>query len=217
MAKLVWDAVGSRFYETGVRRGVLYPMNDSGAYGVGVAWNGLTGVTESPSGADVTKLYANDGNYLTLYAIEEFGGTIEAYTYPPEFAACNGELQLAKGLNAGQQDRVPFGFSYRTALGNDIKADSFGYKLHIVYGAKAAPSERQYATVNDSPEAMKLSWEITTTPVDVPGGKPTSLLTINSSETDVAKLKALEDILYGAADVEARLPLPEEVITLLSV
>lgn len=214
MARLVWDNTGERFYETGVKMGVLYPAVN-GAYPKGVVWNGLTSVSETPSGADANNIYADDIKYLSLRAAEEFGATVEAYTYPEEFAACDGSASVAKGVTIGQQTRKPFGLCYRTVLGNDVDANDHGYKLHLIYGATASPSERQYQTVNDSPEAITFSWEMTTTPVTVPGFKPTACLTIDSTKADALKLKALEDILYGGDDTEARLPLPEEVISIL--
>lgn len=215
MAKLEWDQTGDRLYETGVKNGVLYPQVN-GAYPKGVAWNGLTAVTESPSGAEATALYADDIKYLNLMSTEEFGCTIEAYMYPDEFAACNGEAELVEGAVLGQQPRQQFGFCYRTVLGNDVKNDEFGYKLHIVYGCLAAPSEKAYATVNDSPEAITFSWEISTTPVSVTGHKPTASITIDSTKVDEAKLAALEKKLYGDAETEAQLPLPDEILTILS-
>lgn len=215
MARLVWDKTGERFYETGVRQGVLYPMVD-GAYPKGVAWNGLTAVTESPSGAESTALYADDIKYLNLRSTEEFGATIEAYTYPKEFEECDGSAELAAGVTIGQQPRKSFGLSYRTALGNDVENENHGYKLHLIYGATASPSEKAYATISDSPEAITFSWEVTTVPVNVEGFKPTALLTIDSTKVDPAKLTALEDILYGKAEVEARLPLPDEIATLMA-
>lgn len=215
MAKLQWDQTGARLYETGVKNGVLYVQDAAGAYPKGVAWNGLTAVTESPSGAEATPLYADDTKYLELTSAEDFGATIEAYTYPEEFAACNGEAELVKGVKIGQQKRSAFGFSYRTTLGNDVQGDSYGYKLHIVYGAKAAPSERAYATINDSPEAITFSWEITTTPVAVDGFNPTAHIEIDSTSIDAGKLAALEAILYGGDDSEARLPLPSEIATIV--
>lgn len=214
MARLVWDNTGERFYETGVKMGVLYPAVN-GAYPKGVVWNGLTSVSETPSGADANNIYADDIKYLSLRAAEEFGATVEAYTYPEEFAVCDGSASVAKGVTIGQQTRKPFGLCYRTVLGNDVDANDHGYKLHLIYGATASPSERQYQTVNDSPEAITFSWEMTTTPVTVPGFKPTACLTIDSTKADALKLKALEDILYGGDDTEARLPLPEEVISIL--
>lgn len=215
MAILKWDQTGDRLYETGVSKGVLYVMDASGAYPQGVAWNGLTAVTESPSGAEPTPLYADDIKYLNLISNEEFGGTIEAYTYPDEFKACNGEATLATGIVVGQQSRKTFGFCYRTVLGNDVETNNYGYKLHLIYGAIAAPSERAYATINDSPEAITLSWEFSTTPVEVPGMKPTSIITIDSTKCDAEKLAALEEALYGTSDKEAYLPLPSEIITIM--
>ena len=218
MAKLVWDQAGERFYETGIKMGVLYPLSTSGEYDKGVAWNGLTGVTESPSGAEATALYANDSKYLTLYSVEEFGATIEAYTYPDEFAACDGSAELTEGVTVGQQERQTFGLCYRTVVGNDVKGDENGYKIHIIYGAKASPSEKAYATINDSPEAITFSWEVTTTPVTVAGMKPTASITIDSTKADTTKLAALEKILYGSDDessTEARLPMPDEIAELM--
>lgn len=198
MSKLVWDETGKRFYETGVKRGVLYPQNSSGIYPTGVAWNGLTGVTEKPSGAEATALYANDAKYLNLMSAEEFAATIEAYTYPDEFAQCDGSASIADGVSIGQQERKAFGLCYRTVFGNDVDGDDFSYKLHIIYGAKAAPSEKAYATINDSPEAITLSWELSTTPVNVNGYKPTACITIDTNKiTDKTKVTALENILYG--------------------
>lgn len=215
MSKITWDQTGERLYETGVDHGVLYPMQEGGLYNKGVAWNGLTGVTESPSGAEASPMYADNIKYLNLMSAEEFGATIEAYTYPDEFAECDGSAAIATGVYAGQQNRKTFGFSYRTVLGNDIESNDYGYKLHLVYGCLAAPSEKAYATINDSPEAITFSWEVTTTPVNVPGFKPTACITIDSTKADADKLKALEDILYGSDSEEARLPLPEEVMTLM--
>lgn len=196
MSKLIWDKTGERFYETGVKQGVLYPQV-SGAYPKGVAWNGLTAVTESPSGAEATALYADDTKYLNLYSAEEFGATIEAYTYPDEFAKCDGSASLAAGVIVGQQTRQAFGLCYRTTLGNDTEMGDYGYKLHIIYGAMASPSEKAYATINDSPEAITFSWEVTTTPVNVKGFKPTATITIDSTKVDAKKLTDLEEILYG--------------------
>ena len=214
MPRLTWDDLGKRFYETGVKQGVLYPQV-SGAYPKGVAWNGLTAVTESPSGAEPTPLYADDIKYLELTSNEEFGCTIEAYTYPDEFKACNGEVTLAEGVTIGQQTRVPFGFCYKTVLGNDEKKNDYGYKLHLVYGATASVSEKAFQTINDSPEAITFSWEVTTTPVAVKGFKPTAILTIDSTTIAADKLTALEDILYGKDEAEARLPLPDEIAELV--
>ena len=214
MSKLVWDAIGERYYETGVKNGVLYVMEGT-SYGKGVAWNGLTAVTESPSGAEATPLYADDTKYLNLTSNEEFGGTIEAYTYPDEFKACNGEAELAAGVVLGQQPRKAFGFCYRTVIGNDTEENAHGYKLHLVYNAKAAASERAYATINDSPEAITFSWEFTTTPVEVAGFKPTSIVTIDSTKVAAEKLALLEAKLYGSESEEPTLPLPAEIVTLL--
>ena len=215
MAIIEWDKTGEHFYETGVKNGVLY-VQENGTYPKGVAWNGLTAVTESPSGAEATPLYADDIKYLNLISNEEFGGTIEAYTYPDEFKACNGEAALATGVVVGQQSRKTFGFCYRTVVGNDVAGNDLGYKLHLIYGAVAAASERAYATINDSPEAITMSWEFTTTPVAVPGMKPTSIITIDSTKCDATKLAALEAALYGTSEKEAYLPLPEEVITIMA-
>lgn len=215
MAKIVWDKTGEKTYETGVKNGVLYPQGEGGAYTAGVAWNGLTAVTESPSGAEPNPLYADDIKYLNLISAEEFGATIEAYTYPDEFAECDGSAEIAPGVTVGQQARKAFGMSYKTTFGNDVYGNEHGYKLHLIYGALASPSEKAYNTINDSPEAITFSWEVTTTPVAVKGLKPTASLTIDSTKTDKAKLAALEDILYGKDDVEARLPLPDEIAELM--
>ena len=218
MAKLVWDKTGDRLYETGVKNGVLY-IPTAGVYSKGVAWNGLTAVTESPSGAEATALYADDTKYLSLMSAEEFGATIEAYTYPDEFAACDGSAELADGVMIGQQKRSTFGLCYKTTIGNDTEGNEHGYKLHIIYGALAKPSERAYATINDSPEAITFSWEITTTPVNVTGAKPTASLVIDSTKADPSKLAALEDILYGKDGEpanEPRLPLPDEIKSLMT-
>ena len=218
MAKLVWDKTGDRLYETGVKNGVLY-IPTSGVYSKGVAWNGLTAVTESPSGAEATALYADDTKYLSLMSAEEFGATIEAYTYPDEFAACDGSAELADGVMIGQQKRSTFGLCYKTTIGNDTDGNDHGYKLHIIYGAMAAPSEKAYTSINDSPEAITFSWEITTTPVNVTGAKPTASLVIDSTKADPSKLAALEDILYGKDGEpanEPRLPLPDEIKSLMT-
>ena len=215
MSKIVWDQTGERLYETGVNHGVLY-IPISGVYSKGVAWNGLTAVTESPSGAEATALYADDIKYLNLMSNEEFGCTIEAYTYPDEFAVCDGSASLAKGVNIGQQPRKTFGLCYRTTLGNDTDGNDYGYKLHMVYGCLAAPSEKAFSTINDSPEAITFSWEVSTTPVNVAGHKPTAHLEIDSTKADPVKLAALEEILYGGAETEARLPLPDEIATLMA-
>ena len=218
MSKLVWDQTGERYYETGVKNGVLY-IPTEGVYSKGVAWNGLTAVTESPSGAEATALYADDMKYLNLYSAEEFGATIEAYTYPDEFAQCDGSAELTKGVSIGQQTRKTFGLCYRTTIGNDTDGNDYGYKLHMIYGCMASPSEKAYATVNDSPEAITFSWEVTTTPVSVAGFKPTASITIDSTKADPTKLAELEDILYGKdgePGSEARLPLPDEIKTLMT-
>ena len=211
MAKLVWDQSGQRFYETGVKMGVLYVQDASGAYPKGVAWNGLTAVNETPSGAEATPLYADDIKYLNLRSAEDFGATIEAYTYPEEFEVCDGSAELAPGVKIGQQARNAFGLCYRTVVGNDIAGNDFGYKLHIIYGATAAPSEKAYATINDSPEAITFSWEVNCTPVEVDGFKPTASLVIDSTKVDADKLAALEAKLYGDESTEAMLPLPAEI------
>ena len=216
MSKIVWDKTGERYYETGVNQGVLYPQGEGGTYSKGVAWNGLTSVTESPSGAEPTPHYADNIKYLNLMSAEEFGATIEAYTYPDKFAQCDGSAEIATGVMIGQQNRKVFGLSYKTVLGNDSDGNDYGYKLHLIYGALAAPSEKGYSTINDSPEAITFSWEITTTPVNVTGYKPTACITIDSTKVDAAKLADLEDILYGSEESEARLPLPDEIATLLA-
>lgn len=215
MSKLTWDQTGERLYETGVKMGVLYPQT-AGTYPKGVAWNGLTAVTESPSGAEATALYADDIKYLNLMSTEEFGGTIEAYMYPDEFAECDGSASIADGVFIGQQVRKTFGLCYRTVLGNDTETNDYGYKLHLIYGALASPSEKAYATINDSPEAITFSWEFSTTPVSVNGFKPTASITIDSTKVAEGKLADLEAILYGDADNEARLPLPDEVATIMA-
>lgn len=223
MAKLIWDKLGERFFETGVDHGVLYLQQSDGTYDKGVTWNGLIGVTESPSGAEPTALYADNMKYLNLLSAEDFGATIEAYMCPDEFAECDGRSSLADGVVAGQQKRKTFGLCYRTLLGNDVDGNDHGYKLHFIYGALAAPSERDYNTMNDSPEAMTLSWEISTTPVEVDNFKPTALVTIDSTTADPDKLKALEVILYGKDEsasgqndgVDPRMPLPNELIELM--
>lgn len=216
MTAIVWDAVGSRYYETGTDRGVLYVQEEGGTYGNGVAWNGLTAVTESPSGAEPTDLYADNIKYATLRSAEDFGLTIEAYTYPPEFEACDGSVSVEEGVYIGQQTRKTFGFTYRTLVGSDASGDKEDYKLHLVYGCTASPSEKAYATVNDSPEAITLSWEITTTPVNVKDHKPTATIIIDSRTADPTKLQELEKKLYGDEMGEPKLPLPDEVITIFS-
>lgn len=214
--KITWDDAGKRTYETGAKKGVLYPQANSGLYPKGVAWNGLTAVTESPSGAESSPLYADDIKYLNLISAEEFGATIEAFTYPDEFAECDGTGELTVGVYVGQQKRRPFGFAYVTTLGNDVDANDYGYKLHLVYGCIAAPSEKAFATINDSPEAITFSWEVTTTPVAIQGMKPSATLTINSTKVDAAKLAILENILYGTLTTDARLPLPDEVAAIFA-
>lgn len=223
MSRLTWDNTGERYYETGVKQGVLYPIQNNGNYSLGVAWNGLTAVTESPSGAEATALYADDIKYLNLISTEEFGATIEAYTYPDEFAECDGSASLADGIMLGQQKRKTFGLCYKTTVGNDVDGNDYGYKLHLIYGCLAAPSEKAYATINDSPEAITFSWEVSTTPVNVAGFKPTSQITIDSTKITKdkkAKLTELEGILYGkngtgdngeSGATVARLPLPDEI------
>lgn len=211
MSRLTWDTTGQRYYETGVKNGVLYVMGANGAYDKGVAWNGLTAVTESPSGAEASPIYADDIKYLNLVAAEEFGGTIEAYTYPDEFAQCDGSASLFEGVSIGQQARKTFGFCYRTTVGNDTEGTDYGYKLHLVYGALASPSEKAYATINDSPEAITFSWEFTTTPVAVSGFKPTACVIIDSTKVAEGAMAKLEEVLYGSTDEEARLPLPNEL------
>ena len=213
--RLKWDQTGERTYETGVSNGVLYPQKSDGSYAHGVAWSGLASVSENPSGAEPTKIYADNIAYLTLISAEEFGATVEAYTYPDEFAECDGSAEVADGVMVGQQDHKPFGMVYKTIVGNDTEKDTYGYKLHMIYGATAAPSEKSYSTVNDSPEAITFSWELSTTPVEITDRKPAASITIDSTKADKEKLKALEDILFGSEDSEARLPLPDEIITLM--
>lgn len=222
--EITWDQTGERLYETGVDRGVLYPIDESNKYSNGVAWNGLTGVTESPSGAEATDLYADNIKYLSMRSAETFGATIEAYTYPDEFAECDGSAEIATGVQIGQQSRKMFGLCYRTVLGNDTNGNDHGYKLHLIYGATASPSEKGYATINDSPEAITFSWEVTTTPVNVTGFKPTACITIDSTKANPTDLATLEGILYGTAAgaegtpaaVKGRLPLPDEVAEIMS-
>ena len=217
MSKLVWDQSGKRLYETGVDHGVLYPIQTGGVYSKGVAWNGLTVVTESPSGADVNDIYADNMKYLGLVGAEKFGATVEAYTYPDEFAECDGSVELVKGATIGQQNRKVFGMVYRTVIGNDVDGNEHGYKLHLIYGATAAPSEKAYNTINEDPEAITFSWELSTTPVNVTGHKPTASLTIDSTKADPTKLAELEKILFGGTETEPRLPLPDEIAQLLNV
>lgn len=215
MPKLKFDEVGERFYETGTRKGVFYDYNEtSKEYDAGYAWNGLTSVSENPSGAEASKLYADDIHYLTMISAEEYGMTIEAYSSPEEFDKCDGTAEIAPGVFMGQQNRKMFGFSWQTRIGNDTSGNEYGYKIHLVYGCKASPSQKQYQTINDSPEAMTLSWEVTTTPVDVEDYKPTATITIDSTKVDADKLADLEDILYGTENTTARLPLPDEIMSL---
>ena len=216
MAKIVWDAIGEHFYETGVRNGVLYLEAGGDPYGKGVGWNGLISVSESPSGAEPTALWADDIKYLNMYSAEEFGATVEAYTYPDEFAECDGSAALQTGILVGQQNRKSFGLCYRTVIGNDTLGNDLGYKLHLIYGCKASPSEKAYSTINDSPEAITFSWELSTVPVPVDGYKPTATLVIDSTKVDAAKLAALEEILYGSASEEPRMPLPDEIKALFA-
>lgn len=214
---LEWDKTGEHFYESGVNKGVLYVLSDEGKYDNGVAWNGLTNVTETPSGAEENAIYADNIKYASLRSTEEIGGTIEAYTYPDEWNQCDGNGELVKGVHVAQQERKTFGLCYRTEIGNDTSTESDdGYKLHLVYGATASPSERSYDTQNDNPDAVQFSWEYTTNPVSVAGFKPTSLITIDSRSADKVKLTALETILYGSSTAAARLPLPDEVKTLMT-
>ena len=216
MSKIVWDEVGKHLYETGVKNGVLYPQDSTGAYPKGVAWNGLTAVNENPSGADANDIYADDDLYLTLRGKEIFGATIEAYTYPDEFGVCDGSAELAQGITIGQQTRKTFGLCYRTAIGNDVDGVEHGYKLHLIYGATASPSSKNYQTINDNPEAMTLSWEIKTTPVKVTGHKPTACLTIDSTKVAEGVMKKIEDKLYGTESGEATLPTPDEILALVT-
>ena len=215
-APLVWDETGKKLFETGVSNVALYPQDTTGVYGTGVAWNGVTNISESPSGAEATTLWANNGKYLNLYSVEEYASSIEAYTYPDEFAECDGSAEIAKGVSIGQQTRKSFGLAYKTLIGSDTDGNDHGYKLHLVYGCKAAPSERSHATVNDSPEALSFSWEISTTPVSVTGHKPTASVEIDSTKVDPAKLAAFEKILFGSDTAAARLPLPDEVAELFA-
>ena len=219
MAKLAWDETGKKLYETGTSQGALFTVNSTGAYGTGVAWNGLQKVTESPDGAEETELYADDQKYLGLTSVENWKGKIEAYTYPEEFAACDGSAELAagiKGITVGQQTRLPFGLVYKTLVGNDTQYNDHGYKLHLIYGLKAQPSERAYASVNKSPEAVTFSWSVTATPVAIPGLKPAAEIVIDSTTTNPATMKKIEDLVYGTADKEPSLPLPAAIVALLS-
>lgn len=215
MARLVWDNAGERLFETGVKNGVLYVQDEDGTYMDGVVWNGLTAITESPSGAEETPLYADNIKYVVFYSNEEFGATIEAYTYPEEFEQCDGSAQLGAGVTVGQQARRSFGLVYKTAIGNDIQGQDLGYKIHIIYGAKAAPSEKAYATINDSPEAITFSWELSTVPVNVAGLKPTSTVVIDSTKCNSETLAIIEDKLFGSDEEEAQLLLPDELKALL--
>lgn len=215
-APLVWDETGKKLFETGVSNVALYPQDTTGVYGTGVAWNGVTTISESPSGAEATTLWANNGKYLNLYSVEEYASSIEAYTYPDEFAECDGSAEIAKGVSIGQQTRKSFGLAYKTLIGSDTDGNDHGYKLHLVYGCKAAPSERSHATVNDSPEALSFSWEISTTPVSVTGHKPTASVEIDSTKVNAEKLAAFEKILFGSTEAAARLPLPDEVASLFA-
>lgn len=216
MAKLQWDKAGERLYETGVKKGVLYVQDNTGAYPLGVAWNGLVGVSESPSGAEPTPLYADDTKYLNLMSAEEFGATVEAYTYPDAFAECDGSASIGTGVMIGQQSRKPFGLSYVTTIGNDTEGVDHGYKIHIIYGCNASPSEKSYQTINDSPEAITFSWELTSTPVPVTGKKPTSTIVIDSTKITEAHLTAIEALLYGTESEAAKLPTPDELIAILT-
>ena len=215
MSKIKWDQIGERLYETGVDHGVLFPMGENNDYAKGVAWNGLSAVNESPSGGEPNAVWADNIKYLNLMSAEDFGATVEAYTYPPEFEECNGCVEIAPGVTIAQQNRKMFGLSYRTLLGNDVVGTEYGYKIHLVYGAQASPSEKNNQTVNDSPEASSLSWELSTTPVDVTGYKPTAHLVIDSTKTTKEKLAALEALLYGTEDAEPTLPMPEKVIEMM--
>ena len=215
MAKLIFNNVGERLFETGVKNGVLYVMGDDGAYENGVVWNGLTAVTESPSGAETTPLYADDVKYVVIYAAEEFGATVEAYTYPEEFEQCDGSAAISDGITIGQQTRKSFGMCYKTSVGNDVQGQDYGYKIHIIYGAKAAPSEKSYSTINDSPEAVTFSWELSTVPVPVEGHNPTATMVIDSTRVPAEKMALIEAKLYGSEEAEATLPLPNEILELI--
>lgn len=215
MAKLVWDQAGQKFFETGVSNGVLYVSDGQGGYLDGVAWNGLTSVAENPSGAESNPVYADNIKYLNIISAEEFGATIEAYTYPDEFMECDGSAQVVAGVNIGQQARKSFGISYRTRVGNDVAGDNLGYKIHVIYNCQAAPSGKTYSTVNESPEAITFSWEVTTTPVPVEGYRPTATVVFDSTKLDAEKMAAVEEVLYGGADSEATLPSIEELLALV--
>ena len=215
MARLIWDEVGQRFFETGVKNGVLYVQRNDGSYENGVVWNGLTAITESPSGAEETPLYADDVKYLTLRSAEEFGATIEAFTYPEEFEQCDGSALIADGITIGQQARKAFGLCYRTAVGNDIQGQEFSYKLHIIYGCTVAPSEKSYSTINDNPEAITFSWELSTVPVPVDGFKPTASLVIDANKVEPGKLQLIENALFGDSENDAKLLLPNQIMELM--
>lgn len=216
MAKITWDGTGSRLYETGIKNAVLYPINSDGEYTPGVAWNGITSISESPSGAEANALWADDIKYLNLYSAEEFGATVEAFTYPDEFADCDGTAELVSGVRIGQQPRKVFGLCYRTTVGNDVDGEAHGYKLHLIYGCMASPSDKSYSTINDSPEAITFSWEITTTPVNVTGAKATANIVIDSTVVGAEKMALLEAKLYGTAESDPELPLPDAIKTLLA-
>ena len=216
MAVLTWDDIGERYYETGVRNGVLYLFDAQGAYSTGVAWNGLTAINESHDGGEPNALYADDMKYLNLMSAEDFKATIEAYTYPDEFAECDGSASLAAGVTIGQQKRKAFGLSYQTRIGNDVDQTDLGYKIHLVYGCMAAPTDKNYASINESPEAITFSWEVSTTPVDIPGHKPSATIVIDSTKADPDKLATLKGMLYGTANASAKLPTPQEIIDLFT-
>ena len=217
MSKIEWDKNGERLFETGVKNAVVYPMNSTTKkYDTGYAWNGVTGITESPEGAEATALYADNIKYLNLYSAEEFKATLEAYMYPPAFETLDGTAEIATGVNIGQQKRGVFGLSYRTEIGSDLDGNSHGYKLHLIYGCQASPSEKGFSTINDSPEAISFSWELTTTPVNVTGKTPTALVTIDSTKIDAKALEAIEAKLYGTDDVEPYLPLPDEIVEIVN-
>lgn len=215
MSKLQWDQVGERRYETGVDHAVLYPMGTGGTYDKGVAWSGMTAINENPSGGEANPFYADNIKYLNLMSAEDYGFGIEAYTYPDEWEACDGSAELVPGVTVGQQTRKVFGLSYRTLIGNDVDGQDHGYKLHLVYGAQASPSQRNHNTVNDSPEPTSMSWDATTTPVEIPGAKPAAHMIIDSTKTDKEKMAKLEEILYGSEENEPRLPMPAEIVELM--
>lgn len=215
MSKLEWDKIGERFYETGVEKTVLYLISQSATYSKGVAWSGVTGIDENPSGAETSPVYADNKKYLNLVSAEEYAATLKAYTYPDEFGECDGSAEIVKGVRIGQQPRKMFGLCYQSKKGNDVKKTEYGYIIHFIYGAQAAPSSKSHNTINDSPEATEMSWEISTTPVDVEGHSPTATLEIDSTKCDPEKLAALEDIIYGTEETEARLPLPNEIMEIV--